>query len=256
MRKVLINLLFVFVIFIAVSNSSITSNGEDILDEVDRVLNTESSDYTITMIIINSDGYERERRMRIVSKGNDRGFVRFLGPADIEGTGFLTVTEEGEENMWLYLPALGNVRRIASHQKGSNFMGTDFTYKDISIIAGSNYCNDYKSELIGEEEYDNSMCLVLESLPVDEDIDYSKMKMWVRNEDYMPLKLEFYDIDDKLLKVMTNFNIKEKDGHLMAGEIVMENVQKGTKTILYVDKIMFDLEIPDSIFTIRYLQRG
>lgn len=256
MRRLLLNLLLVLVLIVIVSVVTLALDGEEILDKVDEVFNSDSSDYNMTMAIINSNGYKRERSIRLISKDSDKFLVRFLSPADLEGTGFLTITQDGKDNMWLFLPALGNIRRIASHQKNGSFMGTDFTYKDISIIGGSDYRNDYESKLIGEEEYNNYKCILLESIPTDDNIDYSKMKMWVKKDNYVPLKLEFYDQNNKLLKIMTNSNIERVDGHLTVQKVLMENIQKNTKTILTIDKVAYDLKIPDTVFTTRYLQRG
>src|SRR6056297_3429686 len=217
--------------------------GEDILEKVDEKMDSETRDFVLDMTIVNENGQERDRKITIKTKGENKGLVKFLEPGDVKDTALLTVKEDGQENMWLYLPALGNVNKIASHSKNGDFMGTDFTYNDIDMVGASNYEDDYDSELVGEEEIRGDMCYKLSTIPIKESINYSEMKMWVRKDDYMPLKLEFYDEDSKLQKIMKNKNYRDIDSHLTPEEIVMENVQKGTKTILELSDVKYNIEL-------------
>ncbi|MGM0410902.1 MAG: outer membrane lipoprotein-sorting protein [Bacillota bacterium] len=230
--------------------------GEDILEKVDEEMDSESRDFILDMTIVNDNGEERDRKITIKTKGENKGLVKFLEPGDVQDTALLTVEENNQEDMWLYLPALGNVKKIASHNKNGDFMGTDFTYNDIDMVGGSNYEDDYDSELIAEEKIRGDMCYKLSTTPTKESIEYSEMKMWVRKDDYMPLKLEFFDKDGELQKVMTNENYRNIDSHLTPEKIVMEDVQKGTKTILELDEVEFNVELDDKIFTTRYLSRN
>lgn len=230
--------------------------GEDILKKVDNEMNSETRDFVLNMTIVNEDGHKRDRKITIKTKGENKGLVKFLEPGDVKDTALLTVEEDGQENMWLYLPALGNVNKIASHSKNGDFMGTDFTYNDIDMVGSSNYEDDYDSELVGEEEIRGDMCYKLSTIPIKESINYSEMKMWVRKDDYMPLKLEFYDEEGKLQKIMTNKNYRDIDSHLTPEEIVMENVKKGTKTILELSDVEYNIKLDDQIFTTRFLTRN
>ena len=238
-----------------ISSTALAIDGEEIISKVDETLESETRKSEIQMTIINENDQKRDRTIEIYSKGEGKGLIEFLAPADVEGTTFLTLEKEEEENMWLYLPAVGNVRKIASHMKSGNFMGTDFSYNDISMLGGSNYKNDYQSTLKEEVEYEGKTCYLLESNPSKEDIQYSKMKMWVNKENFMPLKLEFYDNEGKLLKVMTNKNIEQINGHLTPQKITMKNVQQETQTVLTLNSVEYNVEIPDRIFTTRYMER-
>ena len=256
MRKSLVLLLTSILVLFSMAVMAGDLNGDQILDKVDQVLNAKTRDSKIEMTIVNSSGQQRQQTIRLMSRGEEKGLVRFLAPADVEGTGFLTRKEGKEDKMWLYLPAIGNVRKIASHNKNGSFMGTDFTYEDISMLGGSNYQSNYNSELLGTEQVSDQECYLLTSIPTDKEIEYSKMKMWVRKTDFMPVKLEFYDKDEKLVKVMTNTDIKKIKGHLTPQVITMKNVQEGTKTILKLKDIQYNVDLPEKIFTTRYLQRG
>lgn len=230
--------------------------GEEILDKVDKEMDSDSRDFILDMTIVNKNGQKRDRKITIKTKGDNKGLVKFLAPGDVKDTALLTREENGNENMWLYLPSIGNVNKIASHSKSGNFMGTDFSYNDIDMVGGSNYKNDYNSELIGEEKINGDLCYKLTAVPTKESINYSEMKMWVRKDDFMPLKLKFYDSDGNLHKRMINKNYRNIDSHLTPETITMEDVQKGSKTILKLKEVKYNVELPDSIFTTRYLTRN
>ena len=227
--------------------------GTDILEKVDNKLESDTRDFVLDMTIVNENGQKRDRKITIKTKGDGKGLVKFIEPGDVAGTALLSVEKNGHENMWLYLPTLGNVKKIASHNKNGSFMGTDFTYNDIDMVGGSNYEEDYDSKLVGEEKVNGDICYKLSTTPTKESINYSEMKMWVRKADFMPLKLKFYDQNDKLHKVMTNSNYRNIDSHLTPEKIIMRDVQAGTKTILRLDNVKYNIELPDRIFTTRNL---
>ena len=230
--------------------------GEEVLDKVDQKMDSDSRDFILDMTIVNQNGQERDRKITIKTKGDNKGIVKFLEPGDVKDTALLTREKNGEENMWLYLPSIGNVNKIASHSKSGNFMGTDFSYNDIDMVGGSNYKKDYDSKLIGEEKVNGDLCYKLSAVPTKDSINYSEMEMWVRKDDFMPLKLKFYDKDDNLHKIMINKNYRNIDSHLTPETITMENVQKGSKTILKLKEVKYNVELPDRIFTTRYLTRN
>lgn len=257
MKKYSLGLILLVLVTVVFSGAVFADEltGSDILKKVDEILSSDSRESEIKMIIVNEDGQKRERAIQIMTK-DDNGLVRFIAPADVEGTALLVRKEDKDDNMWLYLPALGNVRKIASHMRNGSFMGTDFTYQDITMVGGEKYEDDYTSELIGSEVIDGDDCYVLDTTPIDEDIEYSHVKMWIRKADYMPVKLYFFDTNGELFKVMTNYGIEEVDGHLTPRIIKMDNVQENTHTILEMITVKYDVKLNDQIFTTRYLEKG
>jgi len=151
--------------------------------------------------------------------------------------------------MYIYMPAFAKVRRIASHVKNENFMGTDFTYDD---MAQTDYVKNYTPSL--REETDNHY--VLELVPNEEsEIDYSRLVMWVDKTTMLPDKVEFYDRPGLLLKIMTQTDVRRIDGYLTPHHIKMEDVQDKHKTIMDLEAVVHDQSIPDKQFTQRHLKR-
>ena len=218
----------------------ILSTMEDTLNApVDR-------EVTMTMQLISADGETKERELSILQKGSEKRLIRFLSPADTRGVGFLVLEDD---MMYLYMPAFAKVRRIASHVKNENFMGTDFTYDD---MAQSDYLENYTPTI--QEESDDYYMLNLIPKP-DSEIDYGHLIMWVNRQTMLPYKVEFYDTAANLLKVLTQTNTERIDGYLTPTHLEMHNVQDDHKTIMDLENVVHDQGLPDSRFTQRYLKR-
>jgi outer membrane lipoprotein-sorting protein len=256
MIKKMLSILLVSVLVLGISGSGFAKDlsGDDVLDKVEESIDAQSSEIKLKMELYNDSGSMRERKLEAFSKDGeyDKALIRFLSPANVEGTAFLAKDKAAdEEDMYLYMPVLGNVRKIAGSQKNGSFVGTDFSYNDLSILGGGNYKEDYKATVIekNSEEY------LLKLIPTDEEIEYKFAKMWVKIENYFPTKLEFYDQKGELHKVLNNEDIQKKDGYWTAEKLTMKNVQKGSKTVLYLEEITYDKQVSDRIFTTRYLRR-
>lgn len=201
------------------------------------------------MTIVHTSGATRVREIRTWMRGDDYTLVRFLSPANIKGTGFLSVKDDD----WLYLPALRNVRRIATKERGGSFMGSDFSYDD---VGSTSLVDDYTARLLRTEQCQEHECYVLELLPKEtEDPSYSRLVRWVDREGFYSLKTEYYDRHGDLLKVMHSSEIEEIGGIWRARRIEMRNVQKGSRTIIVTKQIEMNPEIPDEMFTTRRLER-
>ncbi len=124
--------------------------GDEILKKAEE--SRPVSEITISeMTIVHKSGSKRIREIKAWMKGDDSTLVRFLSPANIKGTGFLSV----DDNDWLYLPVLKKVRRIATKEKGGSFMGSDFSYDD---VGGYSWEQDFHSKLLSTEEYEGHDC--------------------------------------------------------------------------------------------------
>ncbi|MEW6601074.1 MAG: outer membrane lipoprotein-sorting protein, partial [Nitrospirota bacterium] len=96
-------------------------------------------DSTVNMLMVlkNRHGQESTRIIRSqtleVEGDGDKSLTIFDNPKDVQGTAFLNYTHKvGDDDQWLYLPALKRVKRISSRNKSGSFMGSEFSYEDIS----------------------------------------------------------------------------------------------------------------------------
>ena len=159
----------------------------------------------MVMILRNRHGEESRRRIRLrtleVDNDGDKSLTIFDSPKDVTGTAFLNFTHKvGDDDQWLYLPALKRVKRISSSNKSGSFMGSEFAYEDIA----SQEIEKYTYKWLRDEMYNSVECFVVERYPVDrENSGYSRQVSWLDKEEYRTRKVEYYDRKDAHLKTLT-----------------------------------------------------
>ena len=232
--------------------------GDEILKKIKgKVTVTSSGEATINLITENKRGEQRKNKVKIYRKtteGIEKQLIEYLEPADVEGTKLLSISEEGKEDlMYIYFPFLGKEKRIAAQEKEKKFMGTDFTYEEIG--SSESYQEKYKAKRLKDEDFESYSCYVLRLSPEEgEKEEYSYLKMWVWEKEFIPLKIEFYGKDEKLEKVLTESDLRKEKEDYIPYKIIMADQTKGTKTIIEILETKEE-EIPDDYFTLKYLRR-
>jgi len=248
----------VCVIFFSAGMAYGEMTGLEIMQKADNRDDGKTRKSTAEMILISKGGKERVRETVSISKdvpGGEKTISTFLKPADVEGTSFLQYTYDEigkDDDQWLYLPSLKKVKRITASSKGDYFMGTEFTYDDM----GDRKPEEDEHKLVGTEKINSRECYKILSVPKEEDYMYSKKIVWIDKETYLPLKVEFYDEDEELLKIMTASKPEMTDNIWFTREYEMKNVQKGRATIIKTTNIQFNLPVDDNMFTERMLKKG
>lgn len=212
----------------------------------------------VYMQLIESGGKERVRELTMLRKNleksdEQRYFMYFHQPADVEGMTFMVYKyPQKDDDRWLFIPALDLVKRIAASDKRSSFVGSDFTYEDISGrgIEEENFSIE-KEEKIGDKE-----CYLLKSVPKDpKGSDYSYKFSWIDKATFLPLKEEYFDIRGELYKVFTAEEVKDISGFPTITRRRMENVKAKHHTLVTFKEIEYNRRITEDFFTERYLKR-
>ena len=231
--------------------------GQQILDDLgfSNVLSS-SGTAELNLITENAKGAQRRSSLRVFRKSEgdlEKQFLEYLAPADVRGTKFLSINEKGQEDqMWLYMPALGRERRIAAHMTGDSFMGTDFTYDEI----GGNiaYEDQYVAQRLADETEQGVSCYVLDLTAADDSVLYERVKMWVWQEQMVPVKVEFYQPATSIKKTLILSDYRQVEGEFIPHNVVMADNLKGTKTILEIVELS-EADVDDEVFTVRNLRR-
>jgi len=236
--------------------------GRDIMLKVDERSDVVTEYNKTKMTLINDKGKTRERNVIRYEKSYDndqtidsKSLNIFEYPADIRGTGLLlwSYRESGkEDDRWLYMPALKKIRRIAGESKNEYFMGTDFTYDD---MGGRNIDEDGHN-LLGKEKPDGTECYKIESIPKDKNDMYGKKIAWVIPEKWITAKVEYYDKNGELMKVLTMSDIRQIDGIWTPFVLYMDNLSKSHQTKIEIEEVRFNIDMNDQTFTTTTLQRG
>ena len=189
------------------------------------------------------------------SKGNNRAVIVFQDPASVRGSRFLTMENPGKDNdQWIFLPSLGKVRRIAASEGSGSFMGSDFSYDDISSADRKTDLDDHR--IIREEKLNGNDCYVIESVPKDANYQYSKMIQWIDKNNFVTAKIELYDKRGNQVKLLEILELKEVQGRLAPMVTRMTTLAAGTSTSLNVSILKYDDPIPEGVFTVNYLETG
>jgi hypothetical protein len=209
----------------------------------------------ITMRLVSRDGGERVREMTMTRRtvregGEQRYFVFFHRPPDVRDLAFLVWKYPGrDDDRWLYVPALKLVRRIAASDKHTSFVGSDFSYEDVS----GREPEDDTHQLLREEPTGGRAAYVVESLP-KESADFSRKLSWIDRARWLPLKEEYYDRRGDLARVYTAEEVKEVQGFWSAVKRSMRNVQSGHRTDVVFDDLRYNLKLSPELFTERALR--
>ncbi|MDR2479107.1 MAG: outer membrane lipoprotein-sorting protein [Treponema sp.] len=210
------------------------------------------------MVIRAKDGSTTERVIDQYSKDGPKGsrtMIVFQKPESVAGTRFLTMENSGAaDDRLIYLPALGKVRRIAAAEGSGSFMGTDFSYDDISSASRGISMDTHT--LLREEDLNGSACYVIQSAPKDSAYQYSKMIQWIDKGTKAVIKIELYDKKSALVKVAEMSGMKDIQGRQTATVTKMTTVAAGTSTTITMDIVKYDDPIPESVFTAAYLETG
>lgn len=226
---------------------AVSPDPQTVLARADSVINAPADQIQdMELILIEKNGAERIRRIRMWQKGDDTRTVKFLEPADVRNIGFLSLPDDV---MYLYMPAFKKVRRIASHVKNQSFAGTDFTYDDMGTIK---YADDYDAKLA--EETPECFVLLLSPRPEVEK-DYAQLKMWITKDTFYPTKTEYYDRGGNLCKIMERREVSQIQGYWTAAEVEMHDLKAQHRTRMRLSNVEFDSGLSDDMFTARFLQR-
>jgi len=187
----------------------------------------------MSMTLINANHQKRERKMKMIILEKDSGnksLMTFLSPPDVKGTKFLNYEHTNkDDDQWLYLPALKRVKRIASKNKSGSFMGSEFSYEDLSSFNINKYTFEGDAK---EESFNGEKVYVGERIPQSKSSGYTKQISWVDTKDFLIKKVEYYDRKHELLKTALFENYKKISGVWRVGKMTMTNHQNDKKTTL------------------------
>ncbi len=197
-------------------------------------------------------------------KIHNSSLSRFRTPAEVRNEGILIVENaNGRNDVLMYLPNFKKVRRVESQQQSGSFMGSAFSYSDIATP----HVEDYTYRLVKEEkcpgtEAASATCSVIECLPANDDIKertgYTKSVMWVRQDNFMVVHAEYYDLENTLFKNLDASEIKivdPKNKKWLAHHMEIHNLKTKEFTTLHFSDVKVNVGMSDAIFTQQNLQK-
>ena len=211
----------------------------------------------LTMTLRNKRGQESQRELRLkvieVDGDGDRTLFVFDRPRDVRGTAFLVHAHKDEpDEQWLYLPALKRVKRISSSKQSGSFMGSEFSYEDLSTAEVEKFTHRH----LRDEACGDLQCAVLERVPLSKDSGYARQLVWLDREELRTMQVQFFDRRDEHIKTMiVEGHQKFLDRFWRAGTVTMTNHLTGKGTVLNWQDYEFGTDLDLGDFTKTALKR-
>ena len=239
--------------------------GRQIMERVDARDDGDRAVQDMEMVLIDKNGSTRTRRLHSTRRdvGEDsQSILFFLAPADVKDTGFLTYDYDDpdrDDDQWLYLPALKKTKRIATGDKSGSFMGSDFSYADMTERNLDRY--DYR--LMKEDVLDGVKVWQVEAIPnspkeIDE-TGYTKSIYVVRQDNDVMVRAISWLRRGGRMKYFEIKKLEQIEGIWVGTELHMTK-RKGDstlhKTVLKLENVHFDQPMDETRFSTRQLERG
>jgi outer membrane lipoprotein-sorting protein len=196
----------------------------------------------------------RTRSLEVTGDG-DKLLTIFDAPSDVKGTAFLSHTHQrGQDDQWLYLPAIRRVKRISSSNRSGPFMGSEFAYEDLS----SEEVERYRYRYLGDKPCgDGWSCFVVARYPVDESSGYTKQVVWIDKAHYRFVKTAYYDRKGAHAKTLTRSRYQKYAGRFWrAARWEMKNHLNGKSTLVEWKRFTFSVGLSERDFDKGALKRA
>ncbi len=219
----------------------------------------------VRMTITDGQGRSRVREMSLRSmefEGGRKSILHFESPADMRGTGLLSVDHvEGDaDEQWLYLPSLHRATRIAASRRSGSFVGSDFTFADLTARDP----DDFTLRMLARDVVVNGeACWHIEALPrtdaIREELGYERIEVWVSKGNLLPLRTKA-TMGQGRAKYVQLEDVRRIDGVWTAQRVVARTVRGErleSQTVLERRDVRYnDASVRDSDFTVQSLERG
>lgn len=191
---------------------------------------------------------------RDVPSGDTFNLVRFLAPADIAGTGLLSVDRaDGANDQWLYLPELDRVRRIASDRRNGRFVASDLYYEDLQ----KRQPGQDRHRSLGKAVLDGVPCEIIESVPLKpSSSSYRKRVSWIDPESLLALRIDYFEKEgsEEPTKRWLLSERKRIQGHWTVTDSRMIDLGSGHETRIVARSAVYDRKLPARLFTTQALE--
>lgn len=241
-------------------------DAREIMRRVDERYTGDTQTSVSTLTLIDKKGRERNRELKMFSMDKtdvEKSIVYFLAPADVKGTAYMSFDwedENREDDSWLYLPALQQVKRVAASDESGAFMGSDFSYADIN---GMDF-EDFDYTMLKESDMVNGHdCWLIESRPKNDKIvdktGYTSAQSWVRKDIFMVVQGKIEVKKGKKTKYFSATDLEQIDNIWTAKTLQMITTRNGKKehaSVFKFAEVLYNQQVDESRFDTQAMQRG
>lgn len=238
------------------SSPAYTMDGEEVMKKALQAFYYQGYDQRVKahMEIIDKQGRKRIREftsLRLNSgdkNGKQKYYIYFNKPTDVKKMVFMVWKNiEQNDDRWLYLPALDLVKRIAASDDRTSFVGSNFYYEDVS---GRGLAEDSHNLIDETDQY-----YILNSTPKNaESVEFSRYKIWIDKNSFIPMKIDYYN-NDFIYRHYETLEMKKIGGYMTVLKAKMQDKRTGGETVISYSSVKYQQNIPQKIFSERYLRK-
>ena len=269
MKNLLVNSICAILLEGTTAASAATMTAADIVKKIDERPTGTTSEADLKMVLEDKRGNTRVREMRSLSKkiaDKESMIMFFKSPTDVRGTAYLSVDYKDpnlEDDTWLYLSAMHRNKRVANSNKSDAFMGSDFSYSDVTgtSVWDWNYTIEKESEPV-----DGADCWVLESTPkadkaqkILDETGYNKRRVWVRKDSFYIVRAELSVAKDNKVKLMKVDGLHQVNDIWTATQIQMvttKNNEMEHRSVIAFSDVKYNMALDDKTFTTAQMEQG
>ncbi len=216
-----------------------------------------------TLTIRDAKQRERIRKTAMASRtypGNiEKRIIRFMEPADVKGMGMLIIdNDDAEDDMWIYIPANRQSRRIVSNEKSKSFMGSEFSNADMTAPN----LKDFNFKLLSEEMINKQLCWKIEMHPInaskEDEYGYLRKISWINKSNNILVRSDYFDFENELFKSLTVLEYRELDplNHkFIITNMKIDNIRNGRSSDMVMDQVLYNPDVSEKYFSIAYLEK-
>ncbi|HSH00273.1 MAG TPA: outer membrane lipoprotein-sorting protein [candidate division Zixibacteria bacterium] len=227
-----------------------TLDAEKILNQFDDLFRGSSSHGTMTMTVVTKH-WSRTMEMEFWSEGTEKTLIRILAPKKERGT----ATLKSGNDLWNYLPKVNRVIKLPSSMLSSSWMGSHFNNDD--LVKESRMSEDFDFSITGIDTTDGAELVDVTCHPKEEAVVvWGKVVVVFDVASLLPVRTDYYDEEMALVRTMTFADVREIGGRTLPTRMDLIPTDKPDEvtTVIY-DDIVYDIQLPDDIFTLRNLKR-
>jgi outer membrane lipoprotein-sorting protein len=234
-----------------------TPDGAQIMESVEDRDDGRDQISTVSLEIQPKQGAKRLRRFVLLRKEFDKLtklVTFFLAPTDVRDSAFLVWDNRaGVDQRWLYLPAIGQVRRLSVDDERRSFFGSDYVYEDMTNRDPE--LDNHK--LVGTQKVDSWDCWVVESTPKKgRGLEFARYRSWVWKEGLLPVRQEYYDASGKVIRRGQAHDLQKIQGIWTWHRTSMTNLVTGSRSRIEIGEVKYNAGVPDQRFAENQLSRG
>jgi hypothetical protein len=217
---------------------------------------SKSQQYEGTIEVIGSSNKISIKRWifeRFGSYGASKAILRFTAPAEVKGVALLIVNHpDRASDQWMWTPALERDRRIALQDRSTRFFGTDFSFEDLE----ERDVNQFDYKLAGEETFDGQPCWKIESKPKEsKSSQYTSSVLLIRKDNYVVIQIDNFS-KDKLVRRIHYTDVQQQDGIWVGRTMEVQDSNRGSRTVMKLEKLQYNIPMKEESFTLEALRRG